>query len=378
MIPHIQTATGITCIVNGTPHLVPSDSPRYAKLKQLIADKDWVGVAAISQSDADLKNSLGRFGDVEVFRGHVTFKNQEVHGVIVDRIVEAAESNLSFEPIAAFLNNLKRNPSMRAVNDLYAWIEKNRMPLTEDGCFIAYKIIRGDWKDVYSGRFDNSIGTTVEVERNQVDEDADRTCSYGLHGCGAEYLPNFGSFGSNRRVVLIKVNPADVVAFPRDYNLSKFRCCRYIVMEEVNEEKAKSFFPTFSGYMPAEPQRWKKHDGSKEEPTEASGMVVEFIDNDGIQDTMESDDITWANVDRFRVLGTGDDTDAGDNDFDDDDDSVDYHIWQKYYGEGQPDELVGKTIDVKLENGSIICGLAADLIDWESTGVLAIDEVKIS
>lgn len=32
---------------------------------------------------------------------------------------------------------------------------------------------------------------------------------------------------------LDKVSPADVVAFPTDYNLSKARCCRYEVLQEV-------------------------------------------------------------------------------------------------------------------------------------------------
>jgi hypothetical protein len=68
------------------------------------------------------------------------------------------------------------------------------------------------------------------VPRNCVDEDPDRTCSHGLHVCSFDYLPHFSH--ANGHVVVCKVNPADVVAIPRDYNNTKMRVCRYEVVGE--------------------------------------------------------------------------------------------------------------------------------------------------
>ena len=85
---------------------------------------------------------------------------------------------------------------------------------------------------------DNSLGATVEMERNRVDDDKDRTCSTGLHFCSRDYLDHFGG----ERLVIVKINPRDVVSIPSDYNDSKGRACRYEVVDEIDKEKADAAF----------------------------------------------------------------------------------------------------------------------------------------
>ena len=121
------------------------------------------------------------------------------------------------------------NPSYRAVNELYGFLEKNNLPITPDGHFLAYKRVRDDYKDVYSGTMDNSIGKIVEMERNLVNDDKNQTCSSGLHFCSEGYLNHFGG----DRTVIVKINPRDVVSIPTDYDNSKGRACRYEVIGEV-------------------------------------------------------------------------------------------------------------------------------------------------
>ena len=49
------------------------------------------------------------------------------------------------------------------------------MPITPDGNFIAYKGVKQDFTDqVDSGKFDNSVGQTLSMRRNQVCDDADQ------------------------------------------------------------------------------------------------------------------------------------------------------------------------------------------------------------
>jgi hypothetical protein len=102
--------------------------------------------------------------------------------------------------------------------------------------------VREDFKDIHSGTFDNSVGAICEMERNTVDDNKEQTCSAGLHFCSQEYLPNFGS-GRGDHVMILKINPRDVVSIPVDYNNSKGRCCRYEVIGEVgvNPEDAVEF-----------------------------------------------------------------------------------------------------------------------------------------
>jgi hypothetical protein len=128
------------------------------------------------------------------------------------------------------------NPSKRAVDELYGFLEKNNLPITPDGHFLAYKKVRDDYTDVHSGTMDNGVGQIVEMERNEVDDNKDRTCSTGLHFCSQNYLNHFGG----ERIVIVKINPRDVVSIPSDYNDSKGRACRYEVIGElgVNPEDA--------------------------------------------------------------------------------------------------------------------------------------------
>jgi hypothetical protein len=85
----------------------------------------------------------------------------------------------------------------------------------------------------------NAPGTIVEMERNQVDDNKDQTCSTGLHFCGLSYLDHFG--GNDSRTVIVKIDPADVVSIPSDYNGAKGRACRYEVIGEMGVEAKDAF-----------------------------------------------------------------------------------------------------------------------------------------
>jgi hypothetical protein len=59
-----------------------------------------------------------------------------------------------------------------------------------------------------------------------------------LHFCSQDYLPHFGN-GYDSRVVIVKINPADVVSIPSDYNNAKGRACRYEVVGEIGNDGDK-------------------------------------------------------------------------------------------------------------------------------------------
>lgn len=167
---------------------------------------------------------------------------REFSGRLVERLVNAVLNNNEDEltGLVAFSHRVIDNPSFRAVNELYDFLQANDIKINEDGMVICFKKVREDYLDIYSGTFDNSPGQTVEVPRNMVDEDSEQTCSYGLHVCSKSYLSYFGSSSysgySSDRVVKVQVDPKDFVAIPRDYNNSKARVCCYTVLEDVTEQ----------------------------------------------------------------------------------------------------------------------------------------------
>jgi len=102
---------------------------------------------------------------------------------------------------------------------------------------LAYKKVRDNFMDVHSGTMLNAPGCIVEMERNKVDDDKNNTCSTGLHFCAESYLRSFGG----ERTVIVKINPADVVSIPSDYNDAKGRACRYEVIGELGVEAEEAF-----------------------------------------------------------------------------------------------------------------------------------------
>ncbi len=161
------------------------------------------------------------------------YKGTEVRGVLGKRILSMLKLGYDCSALEAFLSNLMENPSDRAVQELYGFLEVSGLPITDDGYFLAYKSVRNDFTDHHTGKMDNSVGAVVEMPRNTVDEDKDRTCSRGLHFAAHEYASNFGA---NGRMVVLKINPRDVVAIPSDYNNQKGRACKYTILREVSRD----------------------------------------------------------------------------------------------------------------------------------------------
>lgn len=172
-------------------------------------------------------------GNVTIENGALFYKNINLKNGIARRIIKSMGAGEDFEFYLPFLENLMLNPSERAVNRLFDFLEANDIEIAADGHFYAWKKVASDYKDIYTGSMDNSVGSVVEIPRNQVDEDDTATCSHGLHVCSKSYLSQYGSWSNGARVVKCKVHPQDVVAIPRDYKNAKMRTCGYTVVEDV-------------------------------------------------------------------------------------------------------------------------------------------------
>jgi hypothetical protein len=183
-------------------------------------------------SQVILENSNKKF---YVHDGTVYSYGEKVHPVIADKIIQFIDNDLPFDNLINFWNNLKENPSDVSQDDLYRFLEYNEFPLTPDGYFIAYKRVRHDFKDIHSGKFDNSIGKIVEMPREEVDDNNQQTCSTGLHIASYNYAKYEYVSSSNDIIVEVKVNPRDVVAVPHDYDNAKCRCCKYKVIGVIDQ-----------------------------------------------------------------------------------------------------------------------------------------------
>ena len=227
----------IVVVIDNKPYTITSTHIGYEKLKEAIKASDWDTVKSVVDPAKEILN-YGK-GAVAIQGSKVFYKDRELVGVMTARLIEMYQDGFPVEPLILFMENLMQNPSKRAVEELYTFLEKGKLPITPDGHFLAYKKVRKDFLDIHSGTMDNSPGKIVEMERNAVDDDANRTCSTGLHFCSKDYLDHFG--GSDSRTVILKINPADVVSIPADYNATKGRACRYEVLGELGVHPDQAF-----------------------------------------------------------------------------------------------------------------------------------------
>jgi hypothetical protein len=233
--PYLIQGSNIVVVIGNKSHTISKTHITYQKVLDAIKAGDWDSLPDIIEPKKVVLNYGA--GNVEIQGETLFWKGKELNTGLSVRMIEMLQEGFPIEPMVNFMENLYQNPSKRAVTELYGFLEKGNLPITPDGHFLAYKKVRADYTDVHSGKFDNSVGQVVEMERHDVDDNKDNTCSTGLHFCSMSYLSCFGG----DRTVIVKINPADVVSIPSDYNDAKGRTCRYEVIGEMEVEADKAF-----------------------------------------------------------------------------------------------------------------------------------------
>jgi hypothetical protein len=233
----IITGSGkIAATIEGVSYTIDTDHPKYKEALDCVRNRNWKTFVDIVNIAKQVQNYFSNSNSgVKIKDGLVTYNGETIHNTLTNRIIKFMRDGLPYEPLVKFFNNLMDNPSSRAVNELYDFLEAGELPITEDGCFLAFKNVRKNYMDIHSGTFRNQVGDVCEMPRNRVDEDKERTCSYGLHFCSIAYLPSF-SDSDGGHTMIVKINPKDVVAIPADYNNTKGRTCRYEVVSEYKED----------------------------------------------------------------------------------------------------------------------------------------------
>jgi len=236
-LAYIIGEDSMTVFVQGNTHTVSKSNPEWANILNALKFQDEQSLLEFLNPTKKIRDMMK--GNIEIRGGVLFYKEKSISNSFIDRIIKMGEQGFDIDPLLVFLERLMKNPSSTAIRELYLFLESCSLPITTDGHFLAYKRVRDDFKDFYSGTFDNSIGQVVEMERNQVDDTRENTCSTGLHFCSIGYLKEFHP--GQGKVVILKIDPADVVSIPADYQNTKGRTCKYIVVGEHAEPERDAF-----------------------------------------------------------------------------------------------------------------------------------------
>ena len=239
-VPFMWVDGNLTVILKNKAHQVIPDHTNYKLILEALPTATEDELLEL----VDIEKAVATFtqGQVSIVNSKVMFEGEEVHGSISKRILEFMSKGLPFEPLVKFLENLMENPSMQSQQELYDFLEHENLPVTEDGCFLAYKAVRSDFKDKWRGTFDNSVGQVCEMRRAKVDDNRKVGCSQGLHAGALNYVANYGSVDAGDNIVIVKINPQDVVSVPSDCDCEKLRTCKYEVVGLYQGELPKPLY----------------------------------------------------------------------------------------------------------------------------------------
>lgn len=244
---HIITQKAVTVFDTSNPSVSPTSFDASHPQYQLMVDAIRSGDESQIENMLSVERAIALISDgrVKIFEDNtITVDGETIHNSINSRIIGALSNGYdNIKYMLRFLENVSTNPSKDSATELYEFLEHCDLPLTADGHFLAYKMVREDYLDQYTGTMDNSVGKVVEMPREGVNSNRLQTCSSGLHFASLKYIHD-GSYGvgTGRRLMVVKINPRDVVSIPNDYDFSKGRCCRYLVVGELEAPKLPTHF----------------------------------------------------------------------------------------------------------------------------------------
>lgn len=216
----------------GKTVVISNDDHRYEDVMNCIRNGNLNDIPAIVEVERAFEGTGLELRDGVLFGG-----DEAIPTELNARIMKHKDLGLPFEPLLKFWENLKLNPSYNSRQQLFHFLENNGHPLTDDGCFIAYRGVTEDFKDKHTRQFDNSVGAKPSMDRALVDDNPNNTCSRGLHVACYDYANGFGP-----QLIEVKVNPRDVVCVPTDYNGTKMRVCEFEVVAVGQNMRTESVY----------------------------------------------------------------------------------------------------------------------------------------
>jgi hypothetical protein len=243
----IAKSGNATIYLDFKPYAVNVGATNYDSVLEILASDAADKLERLYQA-LDIRKALTKHLSqyIDVIDNELYYQGVLIQNELATRIVEFFHKRFPVKNLIAFFERLQANPEVRAQNELFTFLERNGLHITDDGHFLAYKKVTHDYKDKYTGTFDNSLGKLVHELRDLCDKDGHTDCGRGLHVGTFEFASGFGSrtYGGpgQDRLILVKVDPANCVSVPFS-STAKMRVCEYLVIADVsNDTEVKDAF----------------------------------------------------------------------------------------------------------------------------------------
>jgi hypothetical protein len=240
---YITNAKAIILILSDNTNVrVEKTDKNYAKVLksfELPKDEQEAAILTILNPIVLGKSAVNDVEGFELIDDEIHYQGERLPAALEQKVLSIMADGLPLDHFAKFWERLQNNPSATSINELVDFLSYKELPITEDGFFIAYKGVDDAYWSVKgntstkvlqgtvnsSGQIYNAIGSVIEVPRRGVDDNRANECSFGLHVGSLDYARSWSS-----RVVVVKVDPADVVSVPKDCSCQKCRVSKYEVL----------------------------------------------------------------------------------------------------------------------------------------------------
>lgn len=225
-VTYTLSPSAITVLVNHVPYFIEKSDARFKKAVSL----------AKKQLFDELVNLLDitKFmrGTVEVKNGVVCYDGKPLYNALTERIIFYQANGLNVKPLEKFLQRVMKNVNDYVRDQLFKFLDREHLQITDDGAFLAYKYVNSYYRDVHTNTVDNSVGAKPPVIN--VDPNPNATCSFGYHVGSYEYATS--NMPTEGHIMVCKVNPEDVGSVPVDAQAQKCRVQTYEVVAELTDK----------------------------------------------------------------------------------------------------------------------------------------------
>ncbi len=228
----LVTKNGVTAFVNGKSYFAAPTHKNFEAVLTAIKADQWDRIPAL----IDLREGVRKWltevftGDFKLVGDNLHYKGYTFGERVTQKALDMIDAGNNSKPLLKFLSRVIDNPREAAREELLLFCEANGFMISSEGMIVAYKKVRNDYMDLHSGTVRYRVGDVPEMDRLKVDDNRYVTCSSGLHFAARDYALGFGS----GRMMVVEVDPADVVAIPNDYANQKGRAWRMRVIAEID------------------------------------------------------------------------------------------------------------------------------------------------
>ena len=240
---YIKSGHGnIHIILDGVSYLIPTDHRNYSKIDEALeaGNLDVLREPTTLSVGRAIQDFLGV--DFEIRGGELFYRSKPYNRQLGEEILKQVEKGYEPAPMLRFLEKCELNPHPRSVDDLFRWMQNVGLAMADDGDILGFKYVtrvtennfpelwnKGiRFTDSHSKTFNYNPGETPEMPRRDVEFNPSKGCSAGLHVGTLSFVKGHDD------ILLVKLNPADVVSVPTECSDQKLRCCRFYVIQEFD------------------------------------------------------------------------------------------------------------------------------------------------